>query len=380
MINQNNLIIYIIAGEPSGDFIGSKLIQQIKLLTPDAKIVGIGGELMKKEGINTLFDIKHISIMGLFEILPKIFKILKLINKTTKNILETNPDILVTIDSPGFNLKVAKNIKKKCNNKIKLVHYVAPTVWAYKPKRAKKFAKIFNYLFCLLPFEPQYFTKEKLPSFFVGHPIVESNIANIINHKTNQDIKNNNKILLLPGSREKEIKALLPLFLRVANNIQKHYVDLQIVIATIPTLYNLVLDISKKYNNIVVAKTEQEKYKSFLETKIALAASGTVTLELALARIKTVVAYKMNFLTTFILSLILKIKFVSLINIMANKEIFPEVLGYKCTEKRLSEVSLNTFKSKLDEDLMCNILHSLGYNNFIPSKKAAEVLINIIKY
>lgn len=372
-------LVYIIAGEPSGDFIGSNLIKQLKLLNPDIRIVGIGGDLMQKEGVKTLFDIKHISIMGIFEILPNIFKLLQLIKKTSRDILEKKPDILLTIDSPGFNLKVAKIIKKKCNNKIKLIHYVAPSVWAYKPKRAKKFAKVFNYLLCLLPFEPKYFIKEKLPAFFVGHPIVESKIATIMKHrKVSSTNKSNNKILLLPGSREKEVKALLPLFLNVANNVKKYYSDLQIVIATIPTLYDLVLKISKEYKDITVSKTEEEKYKSFLETKIALAASGTVTLELALAKIRTVVAYKMNFLTTLILSLILKIKFASLINIMANKAIFPEVLGYNCTVKKVSEVSLNMIDNKLDEETINNILYQLGYNNFIPSKKSAEVILKII--
>ncbi|MGV3278211.1 lipid-A-disaccharide synthase [Rickettsiales bacterium LUAb2] len=380
--------IYIIAGEPSGDFIGSKLINKLKQSDPNIEIKGIGGSLMTKEGLNSLFNIKTISIMGLFEVIPKLFKILKLIKLTIADIINFEPDILITIDSPGFNLKVAKTIKKLFGNKVILLHYVAPTVWAYKPKRAKKFAKIFNYLFCILPFEPEYFTKEGLSAFFVGHPIVESGADRgnkvMITNPNYILNKNNKNLLLLPGSREREIKTMLPIFIKAINIVkQQQNCDFNLIIPTIPVMLNLVTDICSKNNltKVIITDNVKDKYNFFNASDAAVAASGTVSLELALAKTKTIIAYKLNLLTSLLIRLIIKIKFVSIINIMANREIIPEYLGYKCTSNNIANAIINILNNSDNTNNQNEInllLNKLGYNQFIPSQKATDKILEIL--
>lgn len=387
--------IYILAGEPSGDFLGSRLMKQLKL-RGNVEIVGVGGHLMEQEGLKSLFDIKEISIMGFFEILPKLPKLLSLIKRTIQNICNEQPDILVTIDSPGFNLKIAKEIKKLKKRPI-LVHYVAPSVWAYKPSRAQKFQKIFDYLLCLLPFEPDLFTRVGLKSYFVGHPIVEGDLATFQATEASQlsdvqipntpSCKDNvtNNILLLPGSRIKEVTKLLPIFLKVSARLNQTLLNQQfkVVVPTIPAMYHKVKDLCVGYEVTIVCTTE-EKYSAMQGAKLALAASGTVTLELALAKVPTVVAYSLNFFTNILAAMLLKVKYVTLINILSGKEIFKECLGPRCNEDNIYEKALDTIRvdvseSRENEEAINVVLTSLGYKTFIPSQKAANIITGLLK-
>ena len=377
--NQQPYSVYIIAGEPSGDFIGAQLISKLKQLNPNLTVKGVGGELMEQQGIRSLFNIRHIAIMGLTEVIPKLGIILKLVKKTVEDIKKTQPDVLITIDSPGFNKKVASQIKKCCPN-IKLIHYVAPSVWAYKPKRAKKFARIFDYLYCLLPFEPKYFIPLGLPAYFVGHPIVEKfvNSQNSSVVDDNHRLSDNKNLVLLPGSRVKEVTNLLPLFLIVADKLRQEGIAKRVFLPTVHYLLPLVRSICKPYPFVEISDIPDRKYQYMFQSDLALAASGTVTLELALARVKTVVAYKFNFITICVIATLIKTRFVTLINILANKEIYPELLGPKCTIKKLYTTSKKTLEQPLDKEALMSSLYKLGYGKFCPSAKAADLTLKIL--
>ncbi|MDO4975043.1 MAG: lipid-A-disaccharide synthase, partial [Alphaproteobacteria bacterium] len=214
--------IYIIAGEPSGDFLGACVLQELQKYS-DFEIFGVGGNLMKTKGLKSLFDIKEISVGGLVEVIPHIFHIKTLINKTVNDIIAKNPDVLFTIDSPGFCFRVAKLVRKK-NPNIKLIHLVAPSVWAWRQGRAKGISKLYDHLLTLFDFEPKYFTKFGLKTTFVGHPAIE--------YFEENDYSKEDTLLLLPGSRKQEIESLLPIFLNVSEKLSFE----KIIIPTLPSL------------------------------------------------------------------------------------------------------------------------------------------------
>jgi lipid-A-disaccharide synthase len=380
--------VYLIAGESSGDFIGSKLIEQLKKQNPNINFIGIGGPLMVEQGLTPLFDIKEIAIMGLVEVLSKAFKIKRLIKQTIEDIKKAQPDIIVSIDALGFNYRVLKEIKDWQRTKEKksvLIHYVAPTVWAWKPKRVKKVAEVYDYLFCLFDFELPYFEKaSNLKTYFVGHPIVESGadkgLAENFYNKYNI-IKDKKIILLMPGSRHGEVSRLLPIFIDCAEKLKKKYKDLEVVIPTVAHLKDFVKQTLSKYkvNYLVIGKTE-DKYNAFAAAKLAIVASGTVSLELGLAKVKTIVAYKVNPITAFIAKVLLKIKYASIINLMADDLIIKEFIQEKCSVENIcTEATFLLENKELIDNRITQVMRSLGQDTFVPSKNAADIIINILK-
>lgn len=386
--------IYIIAGEPSGDFIGSKLIRQLKISNDNIRFKFIGGDLMEKETQEkSLFPISNIAIMGLLEVLSKVFTIKKLMKKTIEDIKEFQPDMIITIDSLGFNGRIIKELKKQRDmgadfKNTKFVHYVAPTVWAWKPKRAEKLASIYDYLLCLFDFEIPYFTKHGLKTFSVGHPIIESgadkgNKEDLIK-KYNLD-ENKRYILLMVGSRMGEASRLLPIFSEVAHQLQDKYGDVEVIIPTLSHLKGFIeKSIVNTLPNALVITDHQEKYDAFNLASMAIVASGTATLELSLAQVPSIVAYKVNWLTSKIARILIKIKYASIINIIANKEIIKEFIQQDCTVDNLTKASIkilnNSEKANFEKNhsKVFNILKELGYNNFTPSVKASNIIIDIL--
>ncbi len=376
--------IYIIAGESSGDFIGAKLMQQLKQQDNLVDFCGIGGSLMESQGLKSLFSMEKLSVMGFIEVIKKIFMFKKLIKQTALSILEYNPNILITIDSLGFNKRVAKLVKAK-NPNIILLHYVAPSVWAWKPKRAIELSHIYNYLFCLFDFELPYFNFDSLKTYCVGHPIVESgaNLGNpddLIN-KYNLN-PTNTYILLMPGSRITEVSRLLPIFSQAISNIQLKYPNVQAILPTLPHLYSYIQSYLQKNNlNYILLNNIQDKYNSFKLAKMGLIASGTASLELSIAQLHTLVAYRVNPISAYIASKLIKIKFASIINIVLNKEVITEYIQQKCNVANITNYIDNFLQNKYNEankTEIYNILHNLGYENFIPSQKASNIILNIL--
>ena len=367
-------LVYIIAGEASGDFLGAQLMKAIKKQTPQVQISGIGGALMENEGLQSLFPMQELSLMGLTEILPHAFHLLKRINQTVQDITQKQPAVVVTLDSPGFCLRVSKKLKKR--TQIPIVHYVAPSVWAWREGRAKKMARKVDHLLTLFPFEPPYFKKYGLKTTFVGHPLMEQEIKPDPTFRERHCIPSDAPLLtLLPGSRQGEIDRLLPPFLEAIQLLARDYPRLQIVI---PTLSHLSSTIAKRLENSHLPVTivgSSDKYAAFFASDVALAASGTVSLELAICNLPMVIAYKLSPLTYFIAKWLVKIKNVCLVNILLEKTIIPEKLQNDCEPAQLFlELKSLLMGTKQDFRNVISLLSPETHQS--PSEKAAHIVLN----
>jgi lipid-A-disaccharide synthase len=325
-------LIYLIAGEASGDALGAGLMRSLRAAQPGILFAGIGGEEMQREGLTSLFPYSDLSIMGFLEVVPHIPVLLKRLRQTTLDIGAKQPAAVVTVDSPGFNFRLAKTLKANADTaRIKRIHYVAPSVWAYKPGRARKTALLFDALLALLPFEPPYFEKEGLKTTFVGHPVLwqtdksEPGLFRV-RHLIGADIP---LLLILPGSRTSEVERHLPVFLEAAKGLP----DYKVVILASPQVRNRIQDAVTPQMLVVDIA---EKQITFDAVTLALSKSGTITLELASAGVPTVVAHKVSALSALLIRRMALIPFVSLINIAAKKEILPELLQERCTPERIA--------------------------------------------
>lgn len=346
--------IYMIAGEASGDALGCAIIKDIKDKFKDTGITpefcGIGGDMMQESGsFKSLFDMKELSVIGVFEVLKKIRHFFKLIKRTVADIKEIKPDMVITIDVPDFSFRVAKSLRKDGRlNKIKLVHTVAPTVWAWREGRAKKIAKIYDHLFALFDFEPPYFEKYNLPTTFIGHPaldLVEKDLHD--NEKIEAfaklypELRDEDYVTVLPGSRVSEVDNLLPIYIKaitvweLENNVHQG-VKFAMVVA--PTVKNRVLEILKEHNigDRFIIVDPAYKYICFKKSQAALAAAGTISLELGFCKTPTVVTYILNPLSYFLAKLLIKVKYASLPNIILGREVFKELFQENCNPEKIA--------------------------------------------
>jgi len=382
---MQNIKIYIIAGEASGDILGAKLMEALRSQSADyMDFHGVGGDRMVGHGLHSLFPMSDISVMGFAEIVPHIPRVLKRIKQTVNDILKVRPDVLVTIDSPGFCCRVAEKLQGKG---IKIIHYVAPTVWAYKPKRAEKFARLFNHILLLLPFEAPYFDKVGLANTYVGHPIIEDSKVKgdankfLAKHK----IKTTEKILcVMPGSRITEIKRLMPIFCSALSKIVFEDVAVRPVIITVPFLREAINKYSWKLpHNTLIIDSPIEKYDVFAASKAALAKSGTGTLELSLSNVPVVVTYKISWISYMLIKSLIKVKYANLLNLVKDKEIVPEFMQNQCKSELLADATLkllkdeNHAKSQVKEAKEALTMLGLG-SEMSPSVKAASVVLDVV--
>lgn len=373
--------IFIIAGEESGDKIGALVIKRLSELS-DCEFVGVGGARMENLGLKSLFSIDNINLMGFLEILPYIFKLRHLIKLTIDKIIEYQPDVIITIDSPGFTYRVVAGVKGKVS--AKLVHIVAPSVWAYKPERAKKYADIYDLLLTLLPFEPQYFTREGLESIFVGHFAFEQDLCNdkkLFRQKYNIPAANK-LICMTPGSRAGEVNRHLPIFLDSIEMLMKKF---QISVAILASSQKILAQIEnevrrRKLLNVII--TLEDKFEAYKGADLCLAKSGTNTIEISLHKTPQIIAYKVNFLSWFYIRSKILIKFANLINIITDKEIIPEFIQDKCTKENLA-ISLDNLlsnKDVLEQQIKDSerILDSMRNPRGAPSLISAEVILKLL--
>jgi lipid-A-disaccharide synthase len=332
------LRIFIIAGEPSGDLLGANLMHALKESAPGVEFSGIGGAAMRAEGLHSLFPMEELSVMGVAEVLPKLFGILSRIRQTVKAAVDFKPDALVTIDSPDFCFRVAKKVKARG---IKCIHYVAPSVWAWRPGRAKKVAAFLDHILALLPFEPPYFHAHGLGATFVGHPIVEKmdRRGDGVKFRKKHGLKPAQPVLcMLPGSRMTELDRLLDKFSETADIVLRNRHDAAIVIPTLPHLKPHIekFFIGKGINPLVIDDAE-EKFDCFAASTAAIAASGTVTLELALCDTPHIIAYKMGTVSAFLAKKLVKTPWVNLVNIILQRPAVPELLLDQCEPGPMSK-------------------------------------------
>ena len=327
--------IFIVTGEPSGDKLAATVIAKLKLSDPDIEYSCVGGAHLNSIGIKSIFELKEITYIGFTSVFLNIFKIRNRINKTVKEVIKFDPDILFTVDSPDFTLRVANRVKK-INANIKTIHYVAPQVWVWRKGRVKKFKRFLDHILLLFNFEKDYFDKENILNTFVGHPLLEkkdknkTDLSNIIS--TDKKI-----ISLFAGSRVSETDLLLPVLFDFINMMNKKFQDYLFVFHA--TEENKIL-ISKKLkilnlNNTEVISDENIKSKILSNSIFAVSKSGTISLEICNAKVPSIIIYKMNFFNFMIVKFLVKIKYANIINIINNKEIIPELIQGECNAKEI---------------------------------------------
>ena len=333
--------IFILTGEPSGDKLASKVIAKLKIFNPNIRYLSVGGENLKSLGINSIYDLKEITYLGFTKVILNLFKINKKINSTVDTILKFKPDILFTVDSPDFTLRVAERVKNK-DPDIKTVHYVAPQVWVWREGRVKKIKKFIDHILLLFNFEKSYFEKEQVSCEFVGHPLLENKIDDKID--INQFVgKNQALISVFPGSRISEINILMPILLNFIKLMREKHNDITYIFHSTRVHNQLIQTYIKNSNLSSCEVISDNKFKAHLLKKsiFAVAKSGTVSLEICNAKIPSVIIYKMNFINFFIVKMLVKIKYANIINIAANSEIIPELLQSKCNSKNIFNVVSN---------------------------------------
>ena len=327
--------IFILTGEPSGDKLASTVISKIKKNRSDIEYLSVGGFHLNKLGIKSIYELKEVTYIGFTSVILNLFKIRNKINETVKSIIEFNPDILFSVDSPDFTLRVAEKVKK-INPNIKTIHYVAPQVWVWREGRVKNFKNFLDHILLLFNFEKKYFDKENIKNTFVGHPLLE-NKENVKIDLSNL-IDNNKKIIsLFAGSRTSETKILLPILFDFIALMNQKFNKFNFVFHSTDQNKNLINNEIKKrnFNNVEVISDEKIKSQILSNSIFAVSKSGTVSLEICNAKIPSIIIYKMNFLNFLIIKLLVKIKFANIINIINKKEIIPELIQNECNAKEI---------------------------------------------
>ncbi len=386
MSQERRLKIYMVTGEPSGDLLGSRLMHALKN-EADVSFAGVGGESMQAEGMETLFPISDLAVMGIFEVIPHLPKILGRIKQTLDDIEAQKPDIVVTVDSWSFSKQIHLGLIKR-GIKVPHIHYVAPQVWAWKSSRAKQIKKWVDHLLMLLPFEAKYFAPYGVAYTYVGHPVIEggSDKGNAARFVTMHNLSQKDFILtILPGSRKTEIKYLLPVFEQVVEKMAQLHPNLKVVLPTVETVKDKIEKAIAHWKvPVLIVTGEMARYDAFAASTMALAASGTVSLELAMAGTPHIIAYKMNKLTGWVAGYLLrkKIKYVNLINILSDEQIIPECLQDACNlDKIMLELDkLQGQGGKAQMQKARKALEMLGAGEALtPSQKAAKEVLKIIK-
>ena len=379
-------LIWLIAGEPSGDLIGARLISALRQRTGgNVRISGIGGEAMAEEGVDSLFPISDIAVMGLVEIIPRIPTIKRRMRETISCIEAERPDIVVSIDAPGFCYDIWKGLR---GSDIPLVHYVAPTVWAWRPDRAKKFAAELDHLMALLPFEPPYFEKEGLETTFVGHPVLEGGAGRGDGKafRNSHGITADQKIIaVLPGSRRGEIRKLIPVFREASARVLENDPETVFVFPTVSYLKDAIREATTNWpGRTVVVATVNDKYDAFAAANAAMAASGTVSLELAMARVPHVIAYRMNRLTVTLVKILHGVhqKYANLLNILLDREVVPEFIQENCRPDLIATGVSDLLGAGEAHDRQVaaieEALDMLRPENGTPSGTAADVVLSVL--
>ncbi len=327
--------IFILTGEPSGDKLASKVISKLQKNNPNIEYSCVGGTHLNSLGIKSIYDLKEITYIGFTSVFLNIFKIKNKINKTVEEIIKFNPDILFSVDSPDFTLRVAEKVKK-LNNDIKTIHYVAPQVWVWREGRVKKFKKFLDHILLLFDFEKKYFDKENIPNTFVGHPLLEHETKDKID--LSNIISNDKKIIsLFSGSRSSEVNLLSPILIDFINMMNAKFDNFTFVFHATDENKNLINEKINNENlkNVEVISDENIKKKILNRSTFAVSKSGTVSLEICNAKVPSIIIYKMNFLNFLIVKMLVKIKFANIINIINNKEIIPELIQNECNAKEI---------------------------------------------
>ncbi|MEM7641837.1 MAG: lipid-A-disaccharide synthase [Pseudomonadota bacterium] len=370
--------VFLIAGEPSGDRLGAALMAGLKTLHPGIRFSGIGGPAMAGQGLDSLFPMETLSVMGLAEILPRLPELFRRRDQAVSAIAGARPDALITIDSPDFCLRVAGRARA-ARPDLPTIHYVAPSVWAWRPARAARMAQIIDHVLALLPFEPPHMIAAGMSCDFVGHPVVaepRATAADIAAFRTRHAI-GGPVALVLPGSRRAELSRLLPIFGEAMATIPR---DCRIVVPTLPHLSDIVRQATRLWPGAPLVVTDPvDRRAAFAEARAALAASGTVSLELAAVGTPMVIAYDMNWFSYQVISRMLSIDTVTLVNLVVGRKVVPEYLGPACRSGPIGDTfaRLLTVPSERDKQRMAlaDTMDALGRGDDPPGLRAARSVL-----
>ncbi|WP_170760566.1 lipid-A-disaccharide synthase [Ruegeria lacuscaerulensis] len=378
--------VFVVAGEPSGDRLGGALMAGLCSLVPDVTFDGVGGPLMQAQGLESRFPMAELSVMGLVEVLPKFFHLKRRIAETAKAVLDTQPDVLITIDSPDFSLRVAKLVKAQST--IRTVHYVAPSVWAWRPGRADKMAKVIDHVLALLPFEPPYMERAGMECDFVGHPVAtepETSEQEIAEFRSAYDLGESPLVLALPGSRRGEIDRLAPVFGEALRLYLNDKPDARVVVPAVAHMVDTVTEHVRTWpSNAVVIdprdipsdQAARQKRAAFATAELALAASGTVSLELAAQSTPMVIAYRLSWLTQKMAERMVKLDTVTLVNLVSETRAVPECLLDDCQPDKIA-AALRQVSDTPDaqRDAMAVTMERLGRGGEAPGLRAAKAVL-----
>lgn len=379
--------ICLLAGEHSGDHMGAGLMAALIARSGgNIRFSGVGGGEMiaagAGHGFASFFPMEELSIGGIFEIVPHIPKVLRRINETARRIRMLRPDVVVTIDSPAFAFRVGRKLKGAGPA---LVHYVAPSVWAWRPRRARMIAGFLDHLLIIFPFEAPYFTKWGLDATFIGHPIVEMGFdrGDGPGFRARHGIGERQPLLcVLPGSRHSEVDRLLPVYGEVLAQLKTAIPSLAVVLPTVATVSDKVREAAARWPvPVTVTEGIGEKKDAFAASDAALAASGTVTYELAVAGVPMVIAYRMAPMSALVIKLMAKIAHVSVVNIVLGREVAPEFLQGECKARKISDAltkllqNSETRRAQIRD--LAEVARALGLAQAAPSERAADVIMEI---
>lgn len=379
-------LVFIVTGEPSGDLLGARLMHALREVTGgNVRFAGIGGESMQEQGLDSLHDLSDLAVMGFLEVLPKARRILGIVRETVDMIERLQPDILVTVDSWGFTGRVHAAVRKR-GLRLPQVHYVAPMVWAWKEKRAQSVAERVDHLLCLLPNEPPYFEKHGLACTHVGHSIIESGAGqgDGTAFRTAHGIPAEAPLLcVLPGSRRVEVTRLLPVFRGAVERLARERPGLCVTIPTVATVADTVAAAVAEWPvPVVVVRGQHPRYDAFAAADAAMAASGTVALELAMAGLPHLVAYRVSPLSAWLFRRFVTVRFVNLVNLTLDRAVVPELLQEDCTADRVAAET-----ARLMDDVAARAAQRAGFAEALaafrggsgsPSGRAAAVVLDLM--
>lgn len=371
--------LFLVAGEPSGDRLGGALLQGFADIDEPVEAVGVGGPMMAAQGMASLFPYEELAVMGIAEILPKYRHLKRRIAETARAVATSGAEALVTIDSPDFGLRVAK-LARAANPALKTIHYVAPSVWAWRPKRARKMARVIDHVLALLPFEPPYMEAAGMTCDFVGHPVVSEPLASapeVAEFRTIHRIADGPVVLVLPGSRGSEVSRLVPVFGEALNGV-----NASLVLPTLPHTRAEVERMTLGWAQppiLVDASDAVQKRAAFACADAALAASGTVSLELAANGTPMVIAYDMNWLTRAIMKRAIQIDTVTLVNLVSATRVVPEFLAENCKPAAI-RAGLQTILhgDNGQEAAMALTMERLGRGEEAPGIRAARSILKAV--
>ncbi|MFP1646403.1 lipid-A-disaccharide synthase [Pontitalea aquivivens] len=378
--------LFLIAGEPSGDKLGAALMAGLRQLAPGVEFHGIGGPLMEAGGLTSRFPMEELSVMGLWEVLPKYRHLKRRIAETAQAVTDLSPDALITIDSPDFTLRVAR-LARAARPRLRTIHYVAPSVWAWRPGRAAKMAGVIDHVLALLPFEPPYMQAAGMSCDFVGHPVVSDPRATRAEadafRETHMIGPDQPLVLCLPGSRAGEVKRLGPRFDEALMRLRDREPGLRVVLPTVRGVAPLVRAMAARWPVApIVVEEAADKRAAFAAADLALAASGTVSLELAANRTPMVIAYDMAPLSRFLIARLLRVDTVTLVNLVSETRAIPEFLGRACRPGAISQALLNLLERPearaAQLAAMEVTMQRLGEGGAPPGVRAARSVLNVL--